>query len=436
MAQFDFLLGSQTDPTRTLGQFMTLAALSRQNRMGAEDERTRTLDRESDMLAAQAYQKARTTGDINSVLSDLSGKGEAGALATRKLVKFAQEQDKAASETRYKDAETESKKAGAEKDRAGIKIDALKQFSALGTAIASGQAPVNDATQSAAYEIARSILPEQVVRTMPADPVKFKDWMTIVSSPESLSKIAKETQDIAQSKATTAKTELETQQLPAELRVRQDNARAQGISASAAASNASTARDRLNFDRTKEVEDRWVNDLERGIQVNQRTGETRPITAGGAPIGPKKPAAGNQSEKALAAIALAEPLIDKATGSYGGAVIDRGARVFGSATDGAKAAAELKVLEGAIMANQPRMEGPQSDKDVALYRQMAGQIGDETVPPEQKKAALATIKTLHQKYGEIGGTAKGPAKPQLGERRDGYIYKGGDPASPSSWEKL
>ena len=46
----------------------------------------------------------------------------------------------------------------------------------------------------------------------------------------------------------------------------------------------------------------------------------------------------------------------------------------------------------------PRMEGPQSDKDTALYRQMAGQIGDSTVPTSTRKAALGTIKNLHQKY--------------------------------------
>jgi hypothetical protein len=50
------------------------------------------------------------------------------------------------------------------------------------------------------------------------------------------------------------------------------------------------------------------------------------------------------------------------------------------------------------MMAQPRMEGPQSDKDVALYRQMSGQIGDPTVPGAIKQAALETIRGLHEKY--------------------------------------
>lgn len=53
------------------------------------------------------------------------------------------------------------------------------------------------------------------------------------------------------------------------------------------ASNATTRRGQdLTNDRAKEAH--WVNDLDRGIQVNSATGETRPITAAGAPIGPKE----------------------------------------------------------------------------------------------------------------------------------------------------
>lgn len=61
------------------------------------------------------------------------------------------------------------------------------------------------------------------------------------------------------------------------------------------------------------------------------------------------------------------------------------------------------------MMAQPRMEGPQSDKDVALYKQMAGQIGDATVPAEQKKAALEVVKKLHQRY--AGASTQQPQAP-------------------------
>lgn len=117
----------------------------------------------------------------------------------------------------------------------------------------------------------------------------------------------------------------------------------------------------------------------------------------------------SQAAGALGIIGEAEKLIDKATGSYLGAAVDTGARAFGLSPASAQAAAQLQALEGALMMAQPRMEGPQSDKDVALYKQMAGQIGDATVPAEQKKAALEVVKKLHQRY--AGASTQQPQAP-------------------------
>jgi hypothetical protein len=104
------------------------------------------------------------------------------------------------------------------------------------------------------------------------------------------------------------------------------------------------------------------------------------------------------SEKLMPILNEANRLLNNSTGSLTGAGIDMFAGAFGHATEGAKAAAQLKALEGAIIMAQPRMEGPQSDKDVALYRQMAGMIGDSTVPIETRREALKTIRQLHQQY--------------------------------------
>lgn len=108
---------------------------------------------------------------------------------------------------------------------------------------------------------------------------------------------------------------------------------------------------------------------------------------------------------------LAEPLIDVATGSTGGAAIDTVSKFFGHATSGAEATAQLKVLQAGLMLNQPRMEGPQSNADVKLYEQAAAQIGDPTVPREIKKAALGTIRQIQQRYIERAATAPGAAPP-------------------------
>jgi hypothetical protein len=95
---------------------------------------------------------------------------------------------------------------------------------------------------------------------------------------------------------------------------------------------------------------------------------------------------------------LADPLIDAATGSLAGKSRDMLVGVFGFAPEGAQATAQLQILQGALMLNQPRMEGPQGVLDVKLYEQMAGQIGDPAIPRAQKKAALKTIRELQKKY--------------------------------------
>jgi hypothetical protein len=105
---------------------------------------------------------------------------------------------------------------------------------------------------------------------------------------------------------------------------------------------------------------------------------------------------------------IAEPLIDEATGSGTGAIRDKLAAFFGVSTEGAQATAQLLPLQAAIMLRQPRMEGPQSDRDVQLYREAAGQIGDPSVPGPTKKAALKTIRQLNEKYkGDPTGSGKG-----------------------------
>jgi hypothetical protein len=95
---------------------------------------------------------------------------------------------------------------------------------------------------------------------------------------------------------------------------------------------------------------------------------------------------------------IAEPLIDEATGSGTGAGRDKLAAFFGVSTTGAQAIAQLLPLQAAIMLRQPRMEGPQSDRDVQLYREAAGQLGDPAVPNATKKAAVRTIRRLQQQY--------------------------------------
>jgi hypothetical protein len=119
-------------------------------------------------------------------------------------------------------------------------------------------------------------------------------------------------------------------------------------------------------------------------------------------------AQGGSVKKATAATSilgmldLAGPLVDAATGSLAGAGADKLAAAFGKAPSGAEAIAQLKVLQAGLMLNMPRMEGPQSDRDVELYREAAASLGDPTVPRPIKKAAIKTIRDLQQRYKAAG----------------------------------
>lgn len=134
--------------------------------------------------------------------------------------------------------------------------------------------------------------------------------------------------------------------------------------------------------------------------------------AAGVPAGAKT----QDARDALATIDMAEKLIGEATGSGIGSAIDTTAAFFGKSTKGAQAAAQLKALEGDLVAKMPKMSGPQSDKDVLLYRQMAGQIGDPGVPQETKRAALVSIREMQNRYASGGAGATGsweaPAAPK------------------------
>jgi hypothetical protein len=158
-----------------------------------------------------------------------------------------------------------------------------------------------------------------------------------------------------------------------------------------------------------------VDPIRGPILVNKQTGIAKnAVDASGKPMQGEVPAKKEQGAKnTLSLLDEADKLINAATGSYIGAGVDQAARTFGGATPGDKASSQLKVLEGSLMLNQPRMEGPQSDKDVMVYKQMAGQIGDSTVPTSIKKAALKTIRALNEKYANVPSTAVDTGNPLL-----------------------
>lgn len=121
-----------------------------------------------------------------------------------------------------------------------------------------------------------------------------------------------------------------------------------------------------------------------------------------------------QGQQMLSVLGDAEKILKagRATESGIGAVADIGARAIGVTTEGAQDAARLQALGGWLVANVPRMEGPQSNFDVQNYMTMAGKVADNTVPRAERLAALSEVRRLQQKYAEINGTPMQTPGPQ------------------------
>lgn len=117
----------------------------------------------------------------------------------------------------------------------------------------------------------------------------------------------------------------------------------------------------------------------------------------------------NGASSVMSSLDAADELLDAATGSYAGAFLDEAGRFFGKSTEGAQAVAGLKIIQADLMLGMPRMEGPQSDRDVQLYKEAAAQVGEPTIPADTKRAAVRIIRRLQSKYAQPGQSGQAPA---------------------------
>lgn len=103
------------------------------------------------------------------------------------------------------------------------------------------------------------------------------------------------------------------------------------------------------------------------------------------------------AQDTLNLIAEARQILPSATGSLVGSGVDWVAGAVGESTPGAEATSRLQIISGQLIGKVPRFEGPQSDKDVQLYRQMAGDLANDKLPVARRLAALETMEALNRK---------------------------------------
>ena len=180
-------------------------------------------------------------------------------------------------------------------------------------------------------------------------------------------------------------------------------------------------------------------------------GKWQPITIDGKAVMPKgsgsnaptpEAAKVKDANDAISLLQQAAPLVRGATGSGIGAGADWLAGQVGVATKGAENIAQLKTIAGMLVSKMPKMTGPQSDKDVMLYKEMAGNIGDPNVPTALKEKAMQTIMEIQARYAgvqppalEFGAAAK-QMNPQDAQAMEWAKANPNDPRSKAILQRL
>lgn len=94
----------------------------------------------------------------------------------------------------------------------------------------------------------------------------------------------------------------------------------------------------------------------------------------------------------------AEKLLPNATAGGMATGMRDAAGYFGEATPGSKIDSRLDIIGAALTSGVPRMEGPQSNYDVALYQQAAGDLANTKKPAATRLAAIKTLREINNKY--------------------------------------
>lgn len=104
------------------------------------------------------------------------------------------------------------------------------------------------------------------------------------------------------------------------------------------------------------------------------------------------------ARKTLSDLDEVDRLLPQATGGTVGKTVDSAAAAFNHSTDTAKASAQLDILAGRLTSAVPRMQGPQSDRDVELYQKQAGDLANRSLPIGTRQSAANELRRLQLKY--------------------------------------
>jgi hypothetical protein len=127
-----------------------------------------------------------------------------------------------------------------------------------------------------------------------------------------------------------------------------------------------------------------IKTAEGQMRVNKITGEMFPV--GSAP-----------TSDSSALVSEARQLLPVATSGGLPAAAATAQSFVGIGTKAMEADERLNVIGARLVATVPRFEGPQSDKDTALYRQAAADVANPAKPRNVRLAALKTLEGLQQR---------------------------------------
>lgn len=108
-------------------------------------------------------------------------------------------------------------------------------------------------------------------------------------------------------------------------------------------------------------------------------------------------AALDAATEGLALIDQAKATLKSVKGGMAQKGIDLATNATGVATENSKLNAKLKVLAGALTSKVDKQPGATSDADLKMYKEMAADVGNESLPAESRLAALQTAEEIQRR---------------------------------------